>query len=438
MNDYEIKLKQSLFCILEDMGKHTHDFVYNPGKDCTRNRKLGFVDFMHFTLSMGAKSTNNELLRYFDYSMDAPSPSAYNQQRAKIKPEAFHFWFDTFTKTLSQDKTYLGYKLIACDGSDINITRGKKGDATLIQSGSKRAYSLMHVSAFYDLLNGFYLDAIVHAKKETDEKGECVTMIDRSRFEKILLICDRGYENYNLFAHAQEKGWKYLIRAKDINTKNGIVYGCHLGLSGEFDTTKDIILTRNDRKRPPEQRGVYKSLNASSRRFDYLPPDDLEREYPMRLRIVRIKISENNYETLITNLSPIEISMEGLKELYHMRWGIETSFREIKYYVGMLNLHAKKPDYVSQEIYANLIIYNFCKAVTNRITVPEKPAQKYQYRLNMSAAVSICRQFLFERYAVLSELEMLIRKYLTPIRLNRSFPRKVVDKKPVSLNYRPA
>lgn len=46
-------------------------------------------------------------------------------------------------------------------------------------------------------------------------------MIDRSKLENVILVADRGYENYNIFAHAIEKGWKFAIRVKDKNS-NGI------------------------------------------------------------------------------------------------------------------------------------------------------------------------------------------------------------------------
>lgn len=49
---------------------------------------------------------------------------------------------------------------------------------------------------------------------------------------------------------------------------------------------------------------------------------------------------------------------------YSMRWGIETSFRELKYAVGLTSFHAKKREYILQEIWARLILYNFCEVIT--------------------------------------------------------------------------
>ena len=41
-----------------------------------------------------------------------------------------------------------------------------------------------------------------------------------------------------------------------------------------------------------------------------------------------IKISDKTIETLITNL---DFPADELKKLYNMRWGIETSFRDLKH-----------------------------------------------------------------------------------------------------------
>ena len=75
--------------------------------------------------------------------------------------------------------------------------------------------------------------------------------------------------------------------------------------------------------------------------FDYLHPRE-NRLYDIPIRIVRFKISENSYETLFTNLSADDFPAETLKLLYKMRWDIETSFRELKYNIGLASIHSKK------------------------------------------------------------------------------------------------
>ena len=54
-----------------------------------------------------------------------PSKSAFTQQRYKLLPEGWDFLFHSFVtqcRSLSDD-LYCGYRLLACDGSDVNIAR---------------------------------------------------------------------------------------------------------------------------------------------------------------------------------------------------------------------------------------------------------------------------------------------------------------------------
>ncbi|WP_306756916.1 transposase [Agathobacter rectalis] len=53
--------------------------------------------------------------------------------------------------------------------------------------------------------------------------------------------------------------------------------------------------------------------------------------------------------------------------IYHLRWGIETSFRELKYAIGLTSFHARKPDFIKQEIYARLLLYNYCELITTHV-----------------------------------------------------------------------
>ena len=59
-----------------------------------------------------------------------------------------------------------------------------------------------------------------------------ISMVDKSKIQKALVIADRGYESYNNMAHIQEKGWSFLIRVKDGRT--GIKDGLDLPAKGTF------------------------------------------------------------------------------------------------------------------------------------------------------------------------------------------------------------
>ena len=117
----------------------------------------------------------------------------------------------------------------------------------------------------------------------------------------------------------------------------------------------------------------YKKLSPRSV-FDFL---DLEKDgkqavYPMKLRIVRFLLDTGEYECIVTNLKRDACPPWRIKELYHLRWGIETSFRKLKYSVGLSCFHSKKAEYVEQEIYARVIMYNFCESITPHVSTHQK------------------------------------------------------------------
>ncbi|WP_454192787.1 transposase [Paenibacillus sp. Marseille-Q7038] len=60
-----------------------------------------------------------------------------------------------------------------------------------------------------------------------------------------------------------------------------------------------------------------------------------------------------------------------MKSIYNMRWGIETSFRALKYTVGLTNFHAKRQDSIIQEIFAKMIMYNFTEMITSRVVISQ-------------------------------------------------------------------
>jgi hypothetical protein len=248
-------------------------------------------------------------------------------------------------------------------------------------------------------------------------------------------MADRGYETYNIFAHAERKGINYLIRVKDRNS-NGMLSGYTLPEQDEFDVEIALILTRKQTNEVKANPKLYKILpNASP--FDYL---DLHQNkfYPITFRVVRFKISDDTYESIITNLNKIDFPPNKIKELYHLRWGIETSFRELKYAIGLTNFHAKKVEYILQEIYARITMYNFCEIITTKVAVEQK-STKHVYQLNYTAAIHICRYFLkYGNHIYPPNVEALIQKNLLPVRPGRRDPRKVRAQKTVSFLYRVA
>ncbi|WP_092560792.1 transposase [Anaeromicropila populeti] len=101
----------------------------------------------------------------------------------------------------------------------------------------------------------------------------------------------------------------------------------------------------------------------------------------MSFRIVRFPISDSTYKCIVTNLPRDEFPPQRIKKLYYSRWGIESSFRKLKYTIGLCNFHSYKPEYIEQEIWAKLIAYNITEVMINH-TVLEKHDTKHEYKVN--------------------------------------------------------
>lgn len=416
-------------------------FSSNPGKDFSRNRKLPFKKLISILLSMQGGTLTNELLKYFNCSLDTASSSAFVQQRSKLNSYAFPTLFDLFVRKTDSGKLYKGFRLFAADGSDFKIQNNPEHTASHYPGKNGQApYNILHLDAVYDLLKHTYQDVTIVGDREANEQKNLCSMVDRSDIKKAILIADRGYESYNLMAHISEKGWKYLIRIKDINRAGGIASGLKLPVCGEFDTFIDLSMTTSQTK---EIKELCKTSNEyhyihSYANFDFLPKTDRKHQppvfYKLPFRIVRFKITDDTFETVVTNLDSNDFSADEIKKLYAMRWGIETSFRELKYTVGLLHFHSKKVELICQEIFAKLIMYNFTELITSHVIV-QKPNAKYAYKANFTVAVHICRQFFLGKISP-PDLEAIIRRNVSPIRPGRSRPRNFITKNTVSFLYR--
>ncbi len=257
-------------------------------------------------------------------------------------------------------------------------------------------------------------------------------MVERSGTAgPLILLADRNYEAYNNFAPLEARGWKYLIQLKDHNRKNA--YGVKLPDQPEFDLPVRLTLGRLT-ERQMAQRGLpaperYCRI-PDSVTFDYLAPES-NGFYPFSARIVRLKLEDGSTQMLITNLDSEDFPPPALQALYAKRWGIESSFRELKYTVGLLHLHSKKSELVLQEVFAAFTVFNFAQAVTWSADV-DGGKSKYKRRANFSHAVYLCCEALRGRAG---EITGLLERTLQPCRPNRSYPRPKISGNRISPMY---
>ena len=431
MRKYCNIVKNKLNMLIRSMEKNVSDFVVDPKRDFVRKSELSFSKTMRFILGMGSQTLGKELMDFYDFDPKMVSVSAVVQRRAKILPAAFQHLFYTFNESFSQTCFFHGYRLYAVDGSDIHIpTIPDDYSTNFSASADSNGCNLIHLNTFYDLMNRRYMDAVLQDRRKENESSALISMLGNIKHDAII-VADRGYESYNNIAHLEAQGIKYVIR---VRSNHGIADKFDLPIDTETDFTTDILLTRRkttEFKSNPEK---YRLISSGSA-FDFLPKGSKD-AYPLRFRIIRIKISEGLYETLVTNLRDNEFSADDIKNIYKMRWGIETSFRELKYHVGLIAFHSKKKDCVIQEIFASLIMYNFSMLITENILIDDDKHNKYRSKVNYATAIHICIAFFRCSNVSPSHLEKLIARNKCPIRHERNDVRKTRYHSAIPFNYR--
>lgn len=433
-NTFLFTLKQTLDNCISELDQLHSLFCLHPETDFTRERKISFQQTIRFMIEFQSKSLPNEVMDYFGHSILAPTKSAFIQQRDKVLVEGWDFLFHSFARECLNLKnvTYKGYRLLACDGSDSNIYRNSSDEETFIHEG-ENGYNMIHINALFDLMNHTYADFIVQGKKKLHERKALNTMVDRySDDTPTIFIADRGYESFNTFAHMIENNVKFIVRTKDIDS-NGILSSYDLP-NAEFDDYIRTTLTRRHTKLTKGNPDIYTILQPSTD-FDYLGEENLY--YDIEFRIVRFMTTDGKYVCVATNLSQEEFPLEEIKKLYRMRWQEETSFRELKYTIGLNHWHSRKYNEIIKELHARMILYNYCEMAVGHAVVVTSPNTKHSYKINFATAVNICRAYLKDGGDE-HEIMLLIQRHLTPIRPDRTYPLKLHPKRNRDFVYRAA
>lgn len=345
--------------------------------------------------------------------------SAISQRRTQIAPDVFCSVFDLFNSNCIDDILFRDYRLLAVDGTAVNLPRNPAAPSFVCNDGIPKGVNQLHLTPLYDILSRTFTDAVIQPEPKKDEIGALLTMLKRNDFDqKVLIVADRGFESYNLIAHLLEKpNTDFLIRVKQSRSAMREVaklpmleLDCNIG----FTTT--TTQTNTDKENHYIYLQIPKKSKAGSKtkrgRWDFPSP------YPMHFRICRFLLDNGSFETVATSLPP-SFTLEDIKELYHLRWGIETSFRDLKYTLGLVNLHGKSDSFAAQEIYASLTAFNFASRVCREVVVRQPKESVYAYKVNFKMAVALCKEFIRTPNADADKLLNDISRYTVPIRPGR-------------------
>ena len=302
----------------------------------TRKRKLPFHEIIIFILSIPKKSLTSEISKYFEVHAlgDYSTKQAFSKARQLISFSAFKHLFSLTTNIFDFNKfpkKWKQFSLFAIDGSTFTIPSNYE---TQKEFGALHCSSKLSVcpklSFLYDICNDIILNVHIGSVScDSNEREHAKLLLDSFSFneyhyEQSLIIFDRGYPSRDLIYYLNDRNFKFLIRCsssflKEVNCApigDSLIVDLHNGISTD-------------------------------------------------LRVIKFILNSGQTEMLVTNLFSKDITISDFKNLYFMRWGIETKFNELKNRILIEHFSTTKVNGIKQDIYANLILCNIAALFKN-------------------------------------------------------------------------
>lgn len=309
-----------------------------PQKNFVRMRKLSFATTMEFVLGNTRESLELSSERLSETAgIGTVSAAALCKARAKIDYSAFQAVFQKSASLMPVEETYEGYQLIAIDGM-----RGELPNIPALRTKYPVTKAMkcpqFHAIAAYDVLNQYFMsgDFVPAPGNEHQMAADLLKDPIFSGGKRIFLF-DRGFPSVALIQSLNGMGHKFVMRVskhflREVNA---------------FTDSKYIDRTIKISYQP--RRGATNRVKAD------LP-------YDFTLRCVRIRFIDGTEEICITNLPREQFPKRKIKQLYGLRWEIETSYNYLKHAVFIEEFTARKENGIKQDFYASLWAANLASA----------------------------------------------------------------------------
>ncbi len=393
----------------------------------TRERKLTFPRLILMQMNLIKRSLQKELVHFFELINEPVrvTKSAFSQRRVQFKPEAFIELNDNLVQTFYGDgdyKKWKGYRLIAIDGSNLNLPKSKETMEYFggVSNHTESIYPMGSISTSFDILNEVIIEPIIGPYRAS-EYSHAVQHLKKFQ-EKDLIIFDRGYGATWLF---------YLLKTRKID----YVVRISRTLFPEFWEMPHTSKIINISSCPEKSKEQLKKLGIEFK--------------PFSIRLVKVKLDNGETEVLVTSLmNKQRLSNAELKKLYALRWGIETNYNHLKNHIEVENFSGKSVIAIKQDFFANTLIENLRSVIASEAQVgvdASKDNAKYNYKVNKNLSIGFLKDELIR--LVMSDDPQYIEKIINlfmyepvPIRKSRHNERKFVNltKRKYKMNYRRA
>ena len=397
-------------------------------EDFTRKRKLIFADIVILLLQKGMMSLQLRLNEYLekmrDKGINSVSGSAFSQARNKLCHGVFKELNTRCVVPLFYTGTYNvweGRRILAVDGSKIRLPfeeniKEEYGVRKNSNSTRKPECCMALASVLYDVGNRIVLDADIEpiTVSERELAYRHLSVLGEGRD---LIIYDRGYMGYSIFAIHKEKKKDFLCRCQQ---------SCFKGVDELFQKdcpikTKTIQLIPN---------------RSAKRQMQAWGIDNTESFQKITVRFVRVVLKTGEIEVLATSLlDENQFPNEIFSDLYFERWGAETYYDLIKNRLELENFSGKTAESVKQDFFSTIFLTNFESVLTKSADsiLKRKKGNQYPQKVNKAVSFNALKNNVYELLLsennpekILPKLESLFLSNPTIIRKDRDPPRKKI------------
>jgi len=344
----------------------------------SRDRKLGFAQTCFVILRGSKRSLQAAIytfLRESKSEVDSYSKQAFSRRRQFIKPEAFLTLFrgitdDFYTDRSMTPKSFRNLHVYAIDGTTYNLPNTPElKEIYGVQSSQGEPQTQAKGSCLYDVLNNLLIDVkmLPIRSSEREIAVEHLNCLHGIKPENNLVLLDRGYPSLELIRFFDENHLFYLMRCN----KNEFI--------SELRnlTEADKVLEFDKQLRKTKEK-VHISMRA-----------------------IQLSLDSGTVETLITNLLDSNFTAEDFKYLYHLRWGIEEKYDELKNKLKIEAFSGTTPVAVLQDFYAtmfltNLVAYAEMDCEEELALANQSCERKYEYRINRTMAIASVKDSFIE------------------------------------------
>lgn len=400
----------------------------------SRRRKLTFKHLVVFLMNVITKSIQKELNHYYklirsgEFDIQHVSKGAFTQARAKLKHTAFIELSNRVVDEFYNEAPWMswhGRRVLSVDGSTIALpdSPSLREEYTAHKFGAgEREKLIARVSHLYDPLNKIIVSASI-GKYTDSEKSLCENHLDFIQPGDVVLF-DRYYPSIWLFLVLQKIGADFVMR-----------------LNEEHWTAARQILNGNVNEKTVE-------FQVSSNHLSLLKKFQVD-ETKIKCRVIRYRLDNGENMVLCTSLRERETyDRQTIFDLYGKRWGIEESYKFLKCRLDIENFTGKTPHAILQDFYVKVLLSNLCTLVMLEKEIQLEDDErngdrKLRYRLNRTFALSNFKDlpiFIFLKRKIkqaLNAFNLIIQRALSPVRPDRSFPRRSSPRKLSKMNYKP-